>query len=180
MKAFLFCKNPREFSLISNEKIVTNENREKKTICEGLGLMCALFATILFSLPGAALQVSFLHSPDCPHCVKMEPEWEKLVNRFNESGIEFQSFDLTTPEGRAVAQALGNRFIPAVYFGVEKALEGERSDFADYLSRKICQELNDSASPCPIPPEEFNPLFLIIPASIIFGAYAYKQGWLKR
>jgi thiol-disulfide isomerase/thioredoxin len=71
-----------------------------------------LFSTFAYG----TVTVSYIYSPQCPHCIAMEPEWDRVVSRFNDSSeLTFKMFNVLTPEGQEVASALGNMYVPSVY-----------------------------------------------------------------
>jgi thiol-disulfide isomerase/thioredoxin len=142
-----------------------------------------LLALILFSgFASATVTVSYIYSPTCSHCEAMKPEWEKAVSRFNQSTeVTFKMFNVLTQEGQEVASALGNIYVPAVYIDLEKVIQGERPDFYEYLSEKICGAINNQHNTCSMGGGGQDPLIYLIPIAII-GAlvgYSYKRGWIR-
>lgn len=128
--------------------------------------------------------VSYLYSPYCSHCEVMKPEWNRAVESFNDSAeLTFRMFNVLTPEGEEVATALGNRYVPAVYIDLEMAVQGERADFYEYLSQKICSAIDNQHTACLGLGRNTgqDALLYLIPLAFIgaFLGYAYKQEWIK-
>lgn len=145
----------------------------------------SFLAVFLFSgFACGAVTVSYIYSPSCPHCINMKPEWERVVDRFNQTAdLNFRIFDVQTQEGQEVASALGNMYVPSVYIDLQRVIEGERSDFYDYLSLRICTAIDNRHPSCSSTggAPGLSPLVYLIPVAFIgaFIGFAYKQGWIK-
>ena len=133
---------------------------------------------LLFSSNSYAITVSFLHSPFCSHCHEMMPEWEKVIDAFNETqDIVMLTVDVTTSEGKMLSQSLGNKYVPSVYIEDTLVNQGSRSDFYEYISGKICDELEGEPIACAGKTQKkSSAAYVAVPAILIIGIIAYKKG----
>jgi Thioredoxin len=67
----------------------------------------------------------------CPHCVKFDPVWRQVVEKFSgQSGVVFKRWNVSEPGGKKAAQAAGVSGFPHVrktVKGVVTEFSGERT-----------------------------------------------------